>query len=465
MNIVRSYLKLFSVFLIFVFILPLVFIAQYTFPALDDLCRNVTSTENFFFEIKNWYMTHNGRYVNAFFSFLPVYDTTVYRIVVSLQFFILGYMLFRFVHSLSKMYKVSIKNSRIFFLSTLLFIFLISLLPSLYEFFYWYAAVTAYLFSFIFFLLFLIFNWKVYLGYNWNFTQFALVVVLLNGNNEIFLGLTNFLLLTLLFWSYFNEKKWNWRLLWLNLISWISSIILILSPGTLMRRFQISTGGSFVDSLKVAVLYGGKFIGEHFIELPFVLFFIIVFVWFYKSFGSNNRKYLNPLFLLVISYLSIISLYFIMFYATGLVDKDFGRVGNILHLVMATFVFLNIINLAAFLKGMKEISVLRYKGILPLLLSIFIVVLLFTNQNFADMRKDLYSGNLQRYKNEMQERILYLQQSNREAILVSEIEGTLILKSGDRYYVDQKWLQHCYKEYINSFYGKNYKRININIQK
>lgn len=458
-----NYLPVLNVILFLLFIGPFIYVANFIFPSTDDFCMASKIYESFGSNFTEWYNSINGRYINALFSLMPVYELTVYRLIVVSLLLLLGVSLFWFVQSVFSSYNLQFGFQKKILLSLLMYIVLVAQLPSLFEIFYWYAGAGPYLLSFIFLLFFLGCVLLFILKREINIFLLAPIIIFINGNNEMLIILSNFLVLLLLLWNWAQERKCDKKLLLLNIISWLSSLAFFLSPGTISRRGFHEYGGNFIGSVKVAVFYGAKFIASNLVEIPYLIFYIILFLWVYNSKKDTIKHFINPFHLLVISYLSIISIFFVVYYATGLFGVYEGRIGNMADMVVFIFAFLNIFNFAVYLRSKGFLRVFGFSYYIPILSTIFLVFLIVNNENYVNVRKDITEKNLIRYKDDMETRFQVLEESDEKTIILEPIEGTRILKSGDKYYVGQEWLQYCYKEYINKYLGKNFDKINIDI--
>ncbi|TQI71554.1 hypothetical protein JM79_2494 [Gramella sp. Hel_I_59] len=462
MNFIKPIYLLSSLIIISIFVIPFIYISNYVILVLDDLCRAPVTSQNIIQLIQDWYLTHNGRFINSILSLLPVYNLDIYRIIVALSFPFLGFVLYDFLQKLFKIYELRLDITERIFLSSLLFVVLIAEIPSLFEFFYWYAAETVYLFSFIAFLYFLLLLFRIYMELSWNLFVGLFLIIFLNGNNELFLGFNNIILLSLLVRWFLKRKGINFKILLLNIISWITSLIFLLSPGTLSRRGELGYEGDIFVSIKVGLLYGGRFILENLIEIPNLLFFPIVFLLISKNrIKFNKVKTFHPVLLLFISYLSITSFYGLKFYATGLVERDVGRVGNILHLVVLIFVLLNMVNLAVVLGRKWKIHDFYKKYLPPILVILLIIFIFFKNQNYVDLRQDLIQNNFHEFEKAVEQRNNTIVKTKGDTLVLKQIQGTLLLKSGDEMLISKEWPRTCFLRYVNKKYGKSFQVLQV----
>lgn len=450
-----------SIILILLFIIPFLYISKYAVFVSDDLCRiNSLSLEEYFSTLKFWYLNQNGRFINAIITTIPIGSLFLYRLILSLSFVVLGLALFRFMLGIANFFRINYTKYQLLLLTVIWYIVIIGILPSLYEFFYWYAAVTVYLYGFSVFLLFVLVCMKLYKGGRVNPLYVIMLIIFINGTNELVVGIVNLLLLILLSIDYLKRRKINLRILLFNLISWICTAILVFSPGTSLRRNQFHYGGNLIGSMKVALIYGTKYIFLYLFEFPYILFYLLIFVLSYRSINKKFRlNSFPPLYLGIISFLCIISLFFINYYAIGLLSHH-DRIANIVRLVMMTFFLLNIVNLAVYLRRRKFVPQISNRYIPPVIGLILLSILFFQNKNYVDLRLDFKDDNFNKFERALTVRENTLKSSSDTVVKLKRIEGTRILASGDKV-MNFVWVQRCYREYINEKYDKDIQEINI----
>ena len=86
--------------LITAFLMPVLYITQYTHLFADDWCRTTTNFQKLIPNINFWYENLSGRYINAIFSYLPVYNLLVIRFILGISVIFLGIALYYFIHKL-----------------------------------------------------------------------------------------------------------------------------------------------------------------------------------------------------------------------------------------------------------------------------------------------------------------------------------------------------------------------------
>lgn len=456
-------LVLFSMLLLAIFIIPFVFVSKYVIPNTDDLCRAALEEGKYLVNIKDWYLHHNGRFMNAVFTLIPVYKVTIYRWVIALQFFILGFAFYKFFASVFRSYLINLNKAETFFISVIFYILVISTIPSIFDFFYWYASVTVYLFSFYFFLIFLQNCLKIFLKGEVNFFLLAILIICVIGNNEMLLGIVNMLLVFLILVIYFKQRKWNSSLILLSIISFIASIFIVFSPGTASRRGQYNYGGNLFGSIKVALYYAGEFLLESLLNLPLILFCIFIFFLTYKKVNIKGNNYIHPFWVLGITYTSLCSVFFILFYATGLLSIYTGRIANFVNCIVVVLIVLNVVNLAVFMRIKFYKILLNLKSIYSYsLILAFVVFIALYNSNYADLRKDFLQENFVRFDNTFKNRIEKIKDNKNDLLELAKIKNTKLLRSGDAGLINDEWVKNCYIVFLNKTNRNNIKYLNIN---
>ena len=452
-----------TLLLIVVFIIPFLYVSNYSILYMDDFCRSFLVSENYFHNIRDWYLHHNGRFINAIFTLLPVYKITIYRLIIALQFIILSFLLFHFFRSVFKLYQLDISMSKILFISIVFYIVLLSGLPSVYEFFYWYAAVTVYLLSLYFLLFFIKYTLEFYFLEKTSFLFWGVVILLMVGNNELLIGFTNTILLLLILFYYYRHTQWSKPLLILNFLGWIGSLLVIFSPGTAFRKEQFQYSGNFIGAAKISILRVPEFFIDNLFQLPFFLFYLFLFLFVYSNINERKEvRYINPFLLIGLTLIFIALMFFTLFFATGTLDIEKGRIGSFIIATAFVILTLNIINLAAFIRGKIGFQIGSPK---PVFLFSFPLVLLsligLFNDNYLALRKDITSGDLKEFKENYQERqgiIKSLNEKDHE-IFLKPIKNTRLIRSGDTEIMNIDWVKGCYIEYLNNSNHKNIETI------
>lgn len=451
------------IFLTVVFILPVLYITRFTFPAADDFCRTALSSDQYFYQLEYWYSNLTGRYTNFFFSYLPVYGLNIYRTVLSFLFCSLGVALFYFIKVLWSYFKLKCDNSTIAFVSVLLYVTLISQLPTLYEFFYWYAASTVYLLSIVFFLLFLIMVIRVSKGKPFHYLLFYSLILLMNGNNEMLILISNFILIVILVKNYFYKKVNHFYLVGGNIVGFLSALIVILSPGNSNRQSFYPEAGQIFFSLKSAIFSAGMFSIKSILELPYLFFYIGLLILIFQFCRQKQIKIseaFNPLVLGIISFTALVSVFVVPYYATGGLNVNSGRIGNMIHAVFLIILCVNIFNFSIYLREQNVlISALLLKKSAVVLLSSYLLLTFLMNENYLGLKKDFREEKLWKYDSAMMVRLEKETNCDFPGV-VEEIPKTQTLPYWRISSDETHWTNICFKEYLANVLGVDKKIIN-----
>ena len=446
--------------LFIVFLGPFVYLTRYAVLQLDDYCRASIKLTDFYSFISSWYLHHNGRYFNAILSSLPIYKTEIYRFILAILFLLFFYSMYVFLRSLFRYFKIYEHENKYLFLTWLSLVAILALIPNMNEFFYWYAGASVYEFSSIAFVFFLILLLKFWFKNQLDFYALCVITVIINGNSEMLVGITNFLLLCILFFKFKRTREINFKLIIVNVVSWISTIFLVFAPGMTVRRDQFSYGGDFFGSLKVAVIYGAKFLAVSMFDLTLIIFYIFLFLFTWKLTSKKKEKLpeIYPLLLFIISYLSIISMVFILYYAIGTFNSEGGwRTSNLLRVISFLFFVINIVNLACYLKNRGIL--LRIPSYVYTIIIVGMILSLYWNKNYNSLAEDLFSGSYEKFSESFAQREELIKSTNDSLLFLKPIKSNYFLKSGDYSLKKDNWVEDCYLNYIDLKYHKDFKNI------
>src|SRR5690606_19305046 len=152
----------------------------------------------------------------------------------------------------------------------------------------------------IFFLLFLIAIFNFNYRKSYQVIMISLLIILLNGNNEMLIPITNLILLVILLERIIFQKKSKLNYLFLNVVSWLSSLAVIFAPGNINRKTYFDEGGYFLNSLKASVLSSGMFILKSLMEFPYFFLYLGLFLIIFYEIRKQriqSYKYMHPLLL------------------------------------------------------------------------------------------------------------------------------------------------------------------------
>lgn len=449
-----------SVFVFLIGLGPFLFLSQYTFWSTDDYCRVNSSWANFTENFLTWYSTHNGRYTNAMLSLLPVYDYPFYQISSGIAIVVFLVSIFLLIRSLSHHYYFSLTLPHHLLITSLVSLIIINHLPSVADFFYWYAGITSYLISLSILILLVILLITRKLRNRNTQLLAGLIIIIGNGNNEIIMVIINFLLLSLFFWKFFNKKKIYLSLLFLIATSWATSLIVFLSPGSVQRRKLYPEGGELLNSVKYGIFHSSRIAIDYLLHPSFLLFTLglsFLLLFHRKPFQRKDHNYISPFLLLVLSFAVFTIPFFVLIYAQGYF-LDLTRTNNFIFVL---FYLLAILNIFAFSFYLKE-KVLRrqitvaYPLSIVLLLSSFIL----SGSNFKQVITDIRGGKAELYLQRQQKRLKKIKSST-GVVKLDTIKGPKTLWREEIPRAPETWQHKCFKEMIRNKYNKNVKSVRM----
>ncbi|MGO4913032.1 DUF6056 family protein [Leeuwenhoekiella sp. W20_SRS_FM14] len=451
-----------NITLLIMFIVPFLMVTQYTFLSADDYCRFNSSFSSYSENVLDWYLVHNGRFINALWSSLPIYELVVYRCILFFFMFLLGTAIYYFINGLSVFYLIGLTRYEMLFTTLLIYILIICQLPLLYEFFYWLAGASAYLLSLVFLLFFLGILFKSKFQLDQLVTlKLSILLILINGNNEILIPFTILSLLAHLVYSFFKSRRFIVRSVILNFVGILSSLVVILSPGSINRQSYFPEGKQFFLSVINSILSAGFFTIKSLIEWPYCLFYLAFGVFLIKRIkGISGTKCLNPFICLGLSFILLTAVLFVPRYAVGNLSVNSSRIGNMIHFIFLILVLINLFNVTFFLKSKFNNFKIRYFDYeLPFI--IFLGYILLFNPNYKGVIQDYRDGQLDRFVADFNTRLELIQNSSQSELALKKIEGTNILRIYDITINPDDWQNTCYRSAINSRFSKNFKSLRL----
>lgn len=456
---------LLTILLIIVFIGPYLYISQYIYLSQDDFCRTIISWNSFLPRLRLWFLNENGRYINAFLSLMPVYDLKIYRSIPVLMVVCLIISFRYFIKNLGALFEFKIPGYIIFLITILITIQIFIKLPFIFEFVYWYAGITVYFVSVLLILLFL--NSLIVFDFTKrrSLIVISLLIILINGNNEMALLLVNFILGLILIYGLKTKSRKLKSIVTFNAISWISSLPLLLATGSEVRRSYYPNGGDFVFSMKSSFLSAASFMVKNVIGFPDILLWIgLVSLLFCTSIKSKSTKInpikISPLALAIFSFFALMSQMFVIYYAVGMLKVYEGRIANFIHVIFIILIAINLINLIPYFND-KWPHIIQKKKMLPFAL-IFIGLYLLNNafvgKNYNQVINDLSSGNAENYKTEIEKRLKYINSTEEVDIEFNTITLPKTITNFDLR-TESYWGNDCYMNMVNKEYSKNIKSI------
>ncbi|SCX92049.1 hypothetical protein SAMN05192588_0269 [Nonlabens sp. Hel1_33_55] len=440
----------------FFVLLPFSFVTNYVDLSEDDYGRAILFFDNYCVNYFVWLKQHNGRYINAMISLLPLYSLPILKTVLGLNFLITPWVIKMFVQRLSITFGVRLRNINSYLVAVVLFGLMIFQMPLLVEYFYWMAATTVYSFSFLSFLMICYFLFDVRKGSKKAVVGAALFTIVATGSNEIFLLLTNYVIFISLILFWISHKKLNVHLLAVQIVALVSSSIVILATGSSNRRDNYAAGGDIVDSIVLSLKNTVSILFNQFTTLNDVLILIAIgstalFVATQTK-VSKNLQSLNPMLLLLLSIVALFLIFFTPNYAMGSVSYNNGRVGNLIQILLLFILFTNCLNFIIYYR--------IHQTILPFVNSLFsriaVLVLLFattlTSVNTQNLYLDFYDGSFARLEQDRKLRVETVKINRSNHLTIPPLYKTRTLPYDGITTDPIAWQNRYYTEYINQKY-------------
>jgi hypothetical protein len=314
------------------------------------------------------YANWQGSYVSCMmFALNPmVFSVTYYRLAMLLMNIIFLIAVFSFSYTVFGMF-FELKDYFSFLIGSTLLAAFYHCVPfeQIYEMSFWYTGAVFYFITLSVFLLFIssLYRYKEAKLSKRNTSQrfFALCLM------AIFLGLNNLTtsisvwsgFTILLFLAYIKKSSLKKPLTLIYIILTISVLFNALSPGYMVRynhgidqnMVEIAST-NIIDILKLSFTMGTVNIRSYATISP-VIGIAILFTPFMLK-GFHNKRYVNPLLLLVATYLILIAQYAPFLYALG--DMQYGRIIAYRFFTTQIFIIVNYINFIAFIASRVELK-------------------------------------------------------------------------------------------------------------
>jgi hypothetical protein len=414
-------------------LLPFFILAAFNHPAADDFTVTYTvKTKGFWDAQIYWYFKWAGRYIStALVSLLQplVYKSFfLYRIYPVLL--LLG-TLFS-AHHLFKSLFLKVETTKLWAMSSLITVALISILPSIVQGYYWVPGSLIYMLANIFTLLFASYLIKFEVNKDNKSLLISTVYgVLAIGSNELNLFIVVFILGFWALGNFLSARKLHWKAITSILFLGGASMLSLFAPGNAARGSVIEkTPGNESLSLNDPMFAFSKSVHHGLSDIvDWVLFsplliVCIILVLKHKELKSVLKTTIHP----SIIWLGLICLYFFLYfpyyYGTGNPDSlTFpSRTSN----VICFFVCFSVpISILYTLKWLEQIKGIRFElktpnGILQALSAALVLVILLTG-NMKMVLKDLRSRDFIAYNSELNSRYDLIAKSSEDTLVVDSL--------------------------------------------
>jgi hypothetical protein len=176
----------------------------------------------------------------------------------------------------------------------------------------------------------------------------------------------------------------------------------------------------------------------------------------------ESVKAFNPLYLLCVSFLILMSILFTVYYATGQLEYNKGRIGNFIQIAFILFSIINTFNLCSYLKKYKKLYSMKINIIAPLAFVFLVIYIVTSNNNIRAIYNDIYFASSKNFSEEMETRYEILKNTEQKEIKLSKIRNSDALV-----YVDDlehnkfHWINACFNKYMNLRFKTEIKHIEL----
>ncbi len=410
---------IFSLILFILVIMPLYLLCLYVHPSTDDFGFALSS--NIWKSTITIYKSMDNRLAGNFLTLLFCNTKNLFLYRLDLVLFITLFFLsvYMFFHTINHYYFKTSKSNLFFLFAVFSFLF-IGFNPSISELFYWYPGIVVWISSIVFFNLFIVL--VICYIYKEKTTYFVLICILsfiMTSQNEIvFLFLiifAFFLIYQILLDKYCSQK--NSKII-LFVVILIGSAIFIFGPGNYIRLKFISNFQPV--SIKHLILYNILLYRKIFL-LSDVVIFNLVLIPFYMQFSISIKRFINPLYLGIIS-LIILGVMLIPSFVANLLYSF--RTQDVIYYFAILLLTINMINLSIFLRK-KHILQVKSSSHIYLYAIIFLVLSYISQKEsvFRTIYSDILSGKVMKYDKELSYRHFLINNSKSDVISVEPIQN------------------------------------------
>jgi|GEM_PF-1280192 len=442
-----SVICIFIAVLMLISVLPAFVLCFYTFPSPgDDYYNSVLTFQEWeqtqslsivkvaFDHAVERYMNWQGTLSACFlFALNPmIFSISIYRIVMFLLNLLFVASIYIFCSAfLRKFYDV--KKYVSFFVGTSIVFAFYHCVPyaNLFEISYWYTGSVCYLLTFSLTLIFASWTLKHFRKRAENKRNIVgLILILLLC---VYIGLNN-LANALMIWSagvvvlavaFIKKYPYKKALILIFSVLTAALVVNIAAPGNFVRLeheqlkeiSEASVAGGFIESITQSFKTGTHDL-KGFILISPVAGLLLLLSPIFLSKGLEQRKHINPILLIVASYLIFIAQYVPFLYSLG--DLEFGRTQAMRFISVQILLVINYINFMNFISSKRMASVVRrIIGIAALAAGILMVyhasmVRIIPHSHIRTMYEEYKSGKIETFISERNERIRILEDESIE---------------------------------------------------
>lgn len=374
------------------------------------------------------YKFYGGRYFTYFvISLNPLYFNSVagYKIFTLLLMLMFYYVIFLFISEFTK--KSLILSERILFSLSVYLLYLFTM-PSISQGFYWLVSAVHYQGALILFMLFMIYYSRIEksdnpLKRNISILIACLLTVAIPGTVELSAATMVIIVSVLLLKSVFIDKKINWWLILILILTVICVFIVLKSPGNDQRSVKYSDNHDLLFSLKSSFVFLIESAAAWKFNSPLIAVTVMLIPFYFKIAGGNKNEFKIKIFnlfyfiliLIVVLYVNI----FIIYWSLGIPPYD--RILDFIYFIFLTGWFVAIVQITSILNikyGITSFTIPKYIYAAALVILLFFVI---KDNNIKSAYNDLFSGKASEFSREVNDRYDMISDSGSDSLQIDTI--------------------------------------------
>jgi len=411
-------------------ILPFLILNYFNQPTSEDFFYGEeTARIGFLDSYRVLFKYYGGRYFGYLLMMInPLYLKSIagYKALTFLLMILYFYILYLFVSEFTK--KSLSFRYRIIISLSIFFLYLYSM-PSVSQGFYWYFSAIFYHIGLSLILLFSIFynrqSEKTQPGLKTLYVFLCgITIAAIAGSSEL-TAATIFLLIIILFLkSIFIDNKFNWVVLFLLIVTFVSVYIAYTAPGNTQRANQYTTNHNLIYSIESAITYAAsEIISWIFLSPLLILTFILIPVL--SNLVNHQEKQnifaISPIYSLASLLLIIFVNTFLPFWSAGI--SPYGRIVNVIYFIFLIGWFYNVVVLISYFKKRFNFNLSRLPKYSYSIALVLIIVFMLKDNNIKTAYTELLGGDAYNYDKELNDRYNFILESKSDTVVVDSIKN------------------------------------------
>lgn len=433
-------LRIASIVLLSLTILPFVILSYYSIPAYDDFDYALTTIENGYFQAqKIWYFTWSGRYFSQ--AVLTTINPLIYYSFAgykALNVILILLFIFACIYFFKSIFQNEVSAIFALILSLSFTSLYLYKVPNVAFVFYWLSSVIVYTLSNILTLiLFAILArkllWNCKMSQLFFITSTSVLTIAIVGSNEISMLVLIELLLFAQFCHFMATRKWNPHLLWLLVVSLIFSLLVYFAPGNQLRESTVASSPLFYQSVLRSFDDTFRLIINRVLDTPILLFTAILISAYLKYANTSyaaNLFSISPFISIPCSFLILSSISFVTYWTLNA-----GPLDRTLNMVYFYFILFWVYNILVFITYIKrKFKKSEFNAPLPGYAIVIVMILIgsyyLKGNNVLLASKDLIKGRAKNYDKEHLDRFQIIRKCESDTCVV----GRIISEEPEFYY-------------------------------